>query len=382
MTEHATPDHAERVHAVLSASGAERWLNCPGSVALTRDLPDTTSSYAEWGTRCHELGELALRNRLLGEHVVFEEGKYDAEMFEAVAAYRSFAEKLLDEHAEKPIIFIEARLDFSRWVPGGFGTADLVLVFPQARKAYMVDLKGGQGIKVYAEQNPQLMLYGAGTLDLLDCMVEIDEIELCIAQPRLDHFDRWAISTADLLAWLAKVKPVAEDAYRGSAKLAAGDWCTFCKVKNTCPERAREAVALFEEHDVTPGLLTMEQIAALLPKLPRILSWAKGIQDFAYEQAFQHGAKVPGYKLVAGRSTRKWSDEKRVAEVLAEEGFTEDDIWTKKLIGLTEAEKLVGKKHRVFELTVKTEGKPTLVPESDQRAEWHSTESVLANFDD
>ena len=133
MTEHATPDHGERAHAVLSASSADRWLNCPGSVALTRDLPDTTSAYAEWGTTCHELGELALRNRLLGEKVVFEEGKYDAEMYEAVAAYRNFAEGLIAEHDETPLIWIEERLDFSRWVPGGFGTADLVLVVPRAK---------------------------------------------------------------------------------------------------------------------------------------------------------------------------------------------------------------------------------------------------------
>ena len=382
MTEHATPDHGERAHAVLSASGADRWLNCPGSVALTRDMPDTTSSYAEWGTTCHELGELALRNRLLGEKVVFESDKYDAEMYAAVAAYRNFAEGILAEHDEKPLIWIEERLDFSRWVPGGFGTADLVLVFLRARKAYMVDLKGGQGIKVFAADNPQLKLYGAGVLDLLDCIVEIHTIELCIVQPRIDHFDRWEIRAEELLVWLENIKPIAHDAYKGSATLRAGDHCTFCKVKATCPERAREATSLFEEHDVIPGLLTFEQIAALLPKLDRIINWAKNIQDFAYVQVRDHGGKIPGYKLVAGRSNRRWTDEARVAEVLKQDGFTDDDIWTKKLLGIGDAEKLVGKKHRVFELAQKAEGKPTLVPESDPRAEWHSAEATLAAFDD
>lgn len=382
MTEHATPDHGERAHAVLSASGADRWLNCPGSVALTRDMPDTTSSYAEWGTTCHELGELALRNRLLGQPITIEEGKYDAEMFSAVASYRSFAEGLLNEHDEEPLIWIEERLDFSRWVPGGFGTADLVLVFPRAQKAYMVDLKGGKGIKVYAEDNPQLKLYGAGVLDLLDCIVDVKTIELCIVQPRLDHFDRWQISAVDLLAWLHEIKPIAQAAHKGSATLLPGDHCTFCKVKATCPERAREAVSLFEEHDTIPGLLTMEQIAALLPKLGRIKAWAEHVQEFAYTQVRDYGGKIPGYKLVAGRSVRKWTDESRVAEVLKEDGYTESDIWTKKILGITDAEKLAGKKHRVFELAVKAEGKPTLVPESDPRAEWHSAESVLANFDD
>jgi len=382
MTEHATPDHGERAHAVLSASGADRWLNCPGSVAFTRDMPDTSSSYAEWGTTCHELGELALRNRLLGEKVVLESDKYDAEMYAAVAAYRNFAEGILAEHDEEPLIWIEERLDFSRWVPGGFGTADLVLVFPRAKKAYMVDLKGGQGIKVFAADNPQLKLYGAGVLDLLDCIVEIQSIELCIVQPRIAHFDRWEISAEELLVWLEDIKPIAHDAYKGSATLRAGDHCTFCKVRATCPERAREAVSTFEEHDAIPGLLSFEQIAALLPKLDRIINWAKNIQDFAYVQARDHGGKIPGYKLVAGRSNRRWTDEARVAEVLKQDGFNDDDIWTKKLLGITDAEKLVGKKHRVFELAQKAEGKPTLVPESDPRAEWHSAEATLAAFDD
>jgi hypothetical protein len=382
MTEHATPDHGERAHAVLSASGADRWLNCPGSVALTRDMPDTSSSYAEWGTTCHELGELALRNRLLGEKVVFESDKYDAEMYAAVAAYRNFAEGILAEHDEEPLIWIEERLDFSRWVPGGFGTADLVLVFPRAKKAYMVDLKGGQGIKVFAADNPQLKLYGAGVLDLLDCIVEIQSIELCIVQPRIDHFDRWEIRAEELLVWLEDIKPIAHDAYKGSATLRAGDHCTFCKVRATCPERAREATSLFEEHDVIPGLLSFEQIAALLPKLDRIINWAKNIQDFAYVQVRDHGGKIPGYKLVAGRSNRRWTDEARVADVLKQDGFTDDDIWTKKLLGIGDAEKLVGKRHRVFELAQKAEGKPTLVPESDPRAEWHSAEATLAAFDD
>jgi hypothetical protein len=384
MTEHATPEHGERAHAVLSASSAERWLACPGSVTLTRDLPDTTSSYAEWGTKCHELGELALRNKLLGEHVVIPQGVFDAEMFDAVAAYRGYVEGLIRRYGEgeEPIVMVEQRLNFSRWVPGGFGTGDLVLVFPIKRLALMVDLKGGQGIKVYAADNPQLKLYGAGTLELVDMICEVDEVILCIAQPRLDHFDEWAISTVDLLAWLAGIKDTAEDAYRGSTKLAAGDHCTFCKVKGPCPERKREALAAFEDHDVIPGLLTFEQIADLLPKLGRIKAWAEGLQQFAYDQAMSYGAKIPGYKLVAGRSSRKWADEGQVAVVMQESGLTEEEIWTKKLMGLTEAEKLLGKKHRVFELCSKSEGKPTLVPESDKRAEWNSQESVLAAFDD
>lgn len=382
MTEHATPAHSERAHAILSASGADRWLNCPGSVALTKDMPDTTSEYAEWGTMCHELGELALRNRLLGEHIVIPEGRFDAEMFTAVAAYRTYVEELISQYGEEPVIFIEERLDFSRWVPHGFGTGDLVLIFVAAKTVVVVDLKGGQGIRVDAEDNPQLKLYGAGALDLCAGICDIENVRVCIAQPRKEHFDDWTISAPELLAWLERtVAPIAQIAMAGTGKLAAGDHCVFCKAKAQCPERAREAMELFEEHDVIPGLLTFEQIAALLPKLNRIKSWATEIQDFAYAQAKDYGAKIPGYKLVAGRANRKWADEARVAEELQKDGFKDTDIWSKKLIGITAAEQLVGKKHRIFELTIKPEGAPTLVPESDERAEWRSMESVLADFD-
>lgn len=396
MTEHL-PSHQERSHAILSASGSDRWINCPGSIALTADLPDTTSEFAEWGTVCHELGELALRARFLGEKVNFQQTvqvfdadtcttkevpKFDEGHFAAAAQYRDYVRDLITRYGEgeTPIIVVERRVKFRRWVPQGFGTGDCIIVFPQKRLAIMVDLKGGEGVLVFAEDNSQLKLYAAGTLDLLDKIVEIDRIVLSICQPRRDHFDEWEISTADLLAWLEQIRPVAEEAFAGSARLVPGEHCQFCKAVARCPERAKQAMALYEDPN-RPVLLSPEQIADMLPKLALVEAWAKKLQTYAYAQAL-NGVKFPGYKLVAGRANRKWTDPTKVGEILKEDGISEDEIWSKSLIGITEAEKLVGKKHRVFELAKKGEGKPTLVPETDPRAELCNAAAVIANFDD
>ena len=407
MTDHQTPEHGERAHAKLSASGSDRWIHCPGSIRLTAALPDTTSEFAEWGTRCHELGELALRGRFLGEAVKYSKsvemvdpvtgakvidlltGKaklisaYDKQHYEAVALYRDYVGDLIQRYGqgEKPIVIVERRVKFRRWVPQGFGTGDCILVFPRKKLAIVVDLKGGEGLLVFAEDNSQLKLYAAGTLDLLDGICDIDNIILSIAQPRRDHFDEWAMTAQDLLAWLDEIRPIAEEAFAGSNRLSAGTHCKFCKAEARCPERARVALELFGD-ETHPALLGLDKIAEYLPQLPLIAAWVKKVQDYAFGQAVNSGAKIPGYKLVAGRSTRKWSDESRVAQVMQEEGLKDADIWNKKLIGLTDAEKLLGKKNRVFELAVKNEGTPTLVPESDARAEWRNEAAILANFDD
>ena len=393
MTEH--PDHGERAHAPLSPSGGDRWINCPGSIRLTEGLPDTSSEFAEWGTQCHELGELALRARFHGEKVNFSQTKehidsetgeirrvpkWDKEHFAAVSQYRDYIQDLINKHGqgETPVVIIERRVKFRRWVPGGFGTGDCILFFPQKKLVVVVDLKGGEGVLVFAENNSQLKFYAAGAMDLLEHICDVERVVLSICQPRRDHFDEWEIAAGELLSWLEEIRPVAEEAFAGSSRLVAGTHCQFCKAEARCPQRTRVALELFEQ----PALLGPERIAELLPKLPLIEAWAKKLQVYAFDQAVNHGVRFTGYKLVAGRATRRWSDPKRVAEVLIEDGLKPADIWEQKILGITDAEKLVGKKHRVFELAVKGEAKPALVPDSDKRAEWRSTAEVHADFDD
>lgn len=372
-------------HAILSASGAAKWLACPGSIALEAQFPDTQSPEAAEGTIAHELAEKALRERYHGVVSEMPAGRYTAEMFEMVSLYRDNIERLIQElgRGERPVVMVEQRLSFARWVPEGFGTGDCVLLFPGARVAAMVDLKYGKGVKVYAERNPQLMLYGAGTMDLVEPICDIDRIVLVIDQPRLSHLDVWEVSKADLLDWLDSIRPVAEAAHRGTDELHAGDHCRekFCKAQGACPELERTAMAVFEDGPVA-STLSPERISELLPKVPLVAAWAKSVEAYALDRATNHGVRFPGYKLVEGRTTRRWSDEDAVAAVLKEEGVEDDAIWTKKLLGLGDAEKLLGKKHRVFELTVRQAARPTLVPESDKRPEFNSAAAVSAAFED
>lgn len=365
-------------HAVLSASGSKVWINCPGSIALTRDVVEEESSFAAEGSLCHELGELALRERLLKERIQYPQGRFTPEMYNAIEAYRCHVENLIDEFGSDYVAFVEQRVEYGPMigVPGMFGTSDCILLWPGSGVVAAVDLKYGKGVEVHAEENTQGMLYALGVLELVQGICDIERVLICIDQPRRDHFSRWEISTSDLLAWAESIKPIAISALDGSGPVRPGAWCDegFCKVRHTCAARAKEAMAAFEEHDAIPGVLTPEQIAELLPILPRVKAWAEGLLAFAQENALL-GQKYPGYKLVAGRSFRRWSEEERVAALLEAEGL---DPWVKKLIGIGEAEKLVGKNHPVFELTVKPEGKPVLVPESDRRAEFNG--NIDANF--
>lgn len=365
-------------HARLSASGSKLWLNCPGSIRLTEHIREESSSFAAEGTTCHELGELALRERFLGDRVVYPEGKFNDEMFEAVAQYRASIEALIAEIGPDPVVFVEQQVEFGDaiGVPEMFGTSDCILLWPDLGVVATIDLKYGKGIRVDADDNTQAMLYALGVLELVTGICDITRNVVVISQPRLDHLSRWEISTDDLLQWAKDITPIAQSAMEGTGPVVPGDHCVngFCKIRNTCEARMKEAMDAFEGNDTIPGVMTPEQIAALLPKLKRIENWAKGLQTFAQETAVL-GEKYPGYKLVAGKSYRVWSDEAQVAAVLTAEGV---EPWTRKVLGITEVEKTVGKKHPIFELTVKTEGRPTLVPESDKRAEYVNTERLDA----
>lgn len=366
-------------HHRLSASGSKVWLACTVALKMAEGLPDETSAFAAEGTTCHELGELSLRERLLKEKVVYPAGKFSAEMFEAVSTYRDNIEALIAEFGPDPVVFVEQRVEFGGLigVPGAFGTSDCILLWPDTGVVATVDLKYGKGVRVEAKGNSQGMLYALGVMDLVQAFCDIERVIIVIDQPRLEHLSRWEISAKDLLAWAEQITPLAQAAFAGTGTLNPGDHCDsgFCRARHTCPARAAEAMAAFEENDSIPGVMTPDQIAALLPKLPRIKAWAEGLLAFARDEA-QRGQQYPGWKLVAGRSVRKWSDEEQVAKVLEAEGV---DPWNRKLIGITDAEKAVGKKHRVFELTVKAEGAPVLVPESDKRAEFNG--NIEANFD-
>lgn len=362
-------------HAVLSASAAHRWLACPGSVRLTRDLPDTASVYAEEGTRAHELAALCLSRgwdaQSLPAYAEQAEGEdwglYPQEMRGHVQAYLELVRAIPGE------LHIETRVDFDRWAPGGFGTADALVV--AERTAQVLDLKYGQGIRVEATANPQLMLYALGAYAEYDWLYGIDRWELTIHQPRLDHVDTWVIDTPELLAWGESIRPVAQQALGADAPLVPGEkQCRFCAVNATCRARAEAnqdvARAEFATPCQTPDTLSLDEIGTLLPKLAELTRWAADVQQYALDQALA-GHGVPGHKLVEGRSLRQWRDPAAVAAALRRLKYREADYYTKVLIGIGAAEKLLGGPKTAAPildpLTVKPPGKPALVPEADKR---------------
>lgn len=380
-------------HALLSASAAYRWLNCTPCARLTEHMEDTQSVYAAEGTLAHKLAELELKYQLkLIDKTTYSKqlqmfkshALYSEEMPEEVEKYVSFVfEQFMEaqSHTADALIFLEQKLDFSRWVPEGFGTGDCIIIADGTME--VIDLKYGKGVEVSAENNPQMMLYALGALEEYGFIYDINSVRMTIAQPRLNNFSTWETSVNNLLAWAeGELKEKAQAAWEGAGKFVAGDWCMFCKIKATCKARAKAMLAIADSYQQRgPHLLTIEEIAEILHKAKEIQSWAKDIQEYALKQARDYGVKFPGWKLVEGRSNRKYTDEDEVATVLINEGFTEEEVYIKKLKSITDMEKTLGKKRfntLLKDFIIKPTGKPTLVVESDKRPEINSVE---AEFD-
>ena len=390
------PAHAERAHALLSASKAEQWINCPPSARLQEGVPDKRSEYADQGTAAHEYAEMLLRRRLtilksserkkLDKQI--EEFKatnqyYDAEMESAITDYVEIVEErylAAKSRSKDAIVLLEERLDFSHLVPEGFGTGDVILIADGVME--VIDLKYGKGVPVSAVGNPQMRLYALGALEGFGWMYGIDEVQMTIVQPRLDSISTDSISVESLEEWGETiVKPAAELAWKGEGEFKAGGHCRWCKVKATCRARADENMKALAYEFQDPALLTLEEIGQILHIAEQLQDWAKDVQEYAQAQALK-GEKVPGWKLVEGRSVRKITDELALLEILDREGFPKDSITETKLLGISKLEKVVGKKQLAEiagDLIVKPPGKPVLVPETDKRPELNSVESDFEN---
>lgn len=382
------------VHAYLSASGASRWLNCPPSVKLEQNFQEEKSEYADEGSFAHQLAELHLEFYLgLIEKAAYENGLailkqepyYSQEMEDHVKTYVDFAiEKINVARArtKDAVILLEQRIDFSPWVPEGFGTGDLIIIADKALE--IVDLKYGKGVQVDAVNNPQMRLYGLGALNQFDVLYDIEQIAMTIMQPRLDNTPTEELTAEELVCWGEEyVKPRAQLAYKGEGEFAAGDHCRFCRAKALCRARAEANLELARYDFQDPPLLSHDEIAEILIKADELKTWASDVQAYALDQAEKHGVKFPGWKLVEGRSNRKYLDEAAAAETLIKAGYEEDKLFIKSLLGITAMEKFIGKKKftdLLSELVIKPAGKPTLVPESDKRPEINSTASAVEDF--
>ena len=358
-------------HALLSASSSHRWLNCPPSARLCEGYDDKGSDFAAEGSDAHSLCEYKLRKALGMEAKDPTEDLtwYDAEMEESADGYVAFVMELVAEAKKTcsdPVVLIEQRLDYSKYVQAGFGTGDCVLIADGI--LHIVDFKYGRGVLVEAEDNPQMKLYALGALEIFDCLYDIDTVSMTIYQPRRANVSTFTLTRQELLDWAETVLvPTAELAYAGDGEYHCGEWCQFCKAKADCRERARANMELARYEFRQPPLLTDEEVEEILGKLDSLMDWTSDIKDYALQAAIS-GKHWSGYKLVEGRATRRYTDENAVVAAVKAAGY--DPYDEPKVLGVTAMTTLLGKKQFndiLGGLIVKPQGKPTLVPESDKR---------------
>ena len=357
-------------HAILSASSSHRWMNCTPSARLEREFADRETEAAAEGTAAHALCEHKLR-RALKMRSRKPVSKYDCDEMDAYTD--GYVEFVLEQLAQAklecadPLVLIEQRLDFSCWVPEGFGTGDCIIVADKL--LHVIDFKYGQGVLVEAERNPQMMLYALGALRLFDSLYDITEVSMSIYQPRRENVSTWTILVDELNDWAENtLKPKAALAHSGEGEYIPGPWCQFCKAAVKCRARAEEKLQLARFEFAPPPLLSDEEIEDILTKLDDLTKWASEIQAYAQDAAINHGKVWRGFKLVATRTNRRYTDEEAVIQVAKEAGYT--DIFRKSLIPITEMEKLMSKKefNRILgSLVEKPQGRPTLVPVTDKR---------------
>ena len=381
------------VHAKLSASGAKKWMNCPGSILLESQVEERPSEYAAEGTTAHALGEAKIRLELkeytrAKYHKAIKDLSIDEDMEDYTDAYRDFViEEFHAVQRETPdaVLMLEQRLDFSDWVPEGFGTGDCIII--GNGRMHIIDLKYGKGVTVRAEGNPQLRLYALGALAAYDFLYDIKEIWLTIFQPRKDNIDTETLSTEALKQWGETIRPLAKKAYGGAEEYCTGEHCDsgFCKARPFCRSYAEKKQAMARFEFAKPATLSPEEISEILEEAEALSKWATLIKDYALDEAVLHGVEFPGYKVVEGRSNRAFNlDDTLIARQLIAKGYQEDDIWPRKLKTVSGLEKYLGKKEfdqLLGEFVVKPPGKPTLVPITDKRPAFGSSESAAKDFE-
>ena len=357
-------------HAILSASSSDRWLHCPPSARLCETYEDKGSDYAAEGTDAHELCEYKLK-RALGmdasdptENLTW----HNEEMEDCANGYAAYILEMVEaakESCADPKVLIEQRVDFSRWVEQGFGTADCIIIADGTLR--ICDYKHGLGVLVDATDNPQMKCYALGALELFDDIYDIDNVSMTIYQPRRQNISTFEISKDALYKWADEVlKPTADLAFAGDGNFLCGEWCGFCKAKHECRARAESNLTLAQYDFKFPPLLEDSEIEYILSRADELVAWASDIKEYALQQAIS-GKEWAGWKLVEGRSNRKYSNEEAVIQVVTDAGF---DPYEKKLLGITAMQKRLGKSRFDELLTAyieKPQGKPTLVPESDKR---------------
>ena len=366
-------------HALLSASSAHRWLHCTGSPLLEKDFPDSTSVYAQEGTLAHELCELKLKKYTTvmpkgtytrAHNKIMKSELWQNEMESTSETYLEYIKGIMLACDTKPVVVIEKRVDFSRYVPEGFGTADCLILAGDT--LHVVDYKHGKGVVVDADHNPQMMLYALGAMDEFALVYRFETVHMTIVQPRVNNISEFTMSAEDLRSWgESVVKPKAEAAISGNGAFEAGDWCRFCRAKQQCKTRYESNDSLYpelsERHD--PRLITLDELGEYLKRGRDMAAWLEDMKEYALSESLA-GAEVQGWKAVEGRGSRAFTDTDEAVDTLIKNGIDESVLYERRVLTLVQMEKAVGKKafgEIVGNLVVKNPGKPTLVEESDKR---------------
>ena len=362
-------------HAFLSASSAARWLHCPPSARLGENYKEQNSEYAQEGTEARALCEYKLKKALgiKTKNPTKHLARYSEEMEECANDYVAYLMgelELAKQLCKDPAVFIEQRVDFSRWVKDGFGTADALIVADKVLK--VCDYKHGLGHVISAKENPQMMCYALAAVDLFDGIYDIEKVSMTIFQPRRSNVSTFEIAKGELYRWAKEVlQPAAELAFTGEGQFLCGEWCSFCNAKHECRARAEANLLLAKFDFKLPPLLEDAEIEVILSKIDSLITWANDIKEYALRQAVS-GKLWKGWKLVEGRSNRKYVNEETVVKTVTEAGF---DSYEKKLLSVSAMQKLLGKakfEELLSTLIEKPQGKPTLVPDSDKRPEMNN----------
>lgn len=388
-----TENHSERGHALLSASGASRWMNCTPSARLEEKIGgDSTSVFAAEGTLAHEFGDVILTRHLKRippkKFNARLEGLrandlYADDMEDYVAVYTDYViqeYRAANRKTKDALLLIEEKVDLTDFIENGFGTNDAMIIADGVLE--VIDLKYGKGVRVDAEFNTQLMLYALGALNLYELSYDIHTVKMTIVQPRLNNISSWETPADDLLEWgETEVKEKAELAYKGEGLQKAGAWCKWCKIKPQCATLASQNMKIARHEFKDPHLLTNDNLADIYAQAKQITDWLKAVSEHMLKEALS-GVKYAGFKVVEGRATRKWKDEESVKEALEANDYSPEDYMISKLAGITAVEKLIGKKEFPIildGLVIKPQGAPTLVDESDKRPEFSSAKNDFAD---
>lgn len=364
-------------HALLSASGARRWLTCTPSARLEETLPENTSEYAEEGRLAHEIGELKLRKKFIEPTGVRtfnirlkklqEKPLYQAEMLKHTDTYVDYISGIVHGYATPPYIAVEKRLDYSAYAQEGFGTGDCSIIGGSI--LHVADFKYGKGVPVAAKDNPQMKLYALGAYEAYSFLYPIETVKMAIIQPRLDNISEYEMPVSDLLAWGESIKSIAEKAFAGIGEFVSGEHCRFCRAKALCRARSEFNLALGDYLHMKPPLISNDEVGQILERARYLAKWVSDLTEYALAECLK-GNEIPGWKAVEGRSVRQFTDQDAAFSILTTSGIEEAMLYERKPITLAATEKLLGKakfKEILAEYVNIPLGKPALVPESDKR---------------